>query len=221
MPTGYTADVCDGKQTEFKDFAMTCARAFGALVMMRDEPGDAPIPEEFAPSTYNTEALVKAKARLAELRAMTPAQAEAAAATCYAEKLASAEKYDADNAAQDRRINAMMEKVQAWTPPTANHVEMKAFMLEQLRISLHGDYRSQRPKEQTWQDWLAEQEKDAQRETSCGTTQTQLNASNWRSNVFPEWHGRYLSICRAVWAAVVRMKFSVRVRPLATGSTAP
>lgn len=37
MPTGYTASVQEGKVTEFRDFAMECARAFGALVMMRDE----------------------------------------------------------------------------------------------------------------------------------------------------------------------------------------
>ena len=31
----------------------------------------------------------------------------------------------------------MAAHVEAWEPPTANHIEMKSFMLEQLRISRH------------------------------------------------------------------------------------
>jgi hypothetical protein len=50
MPTGYTAAVADGTITEFPDFAMQCARAFGTLVLMRDEPQDAAIPEKFEPA---------------------------------------------------------------------------------------------------------------------------------------------------------------------------
>lgn len=47
MPTGYTADVQSGKVTDFAEYAMNCARAFGALVLMRDDPSDADIPERF------------------------------------------------------------------------------------------------------------------------------------------------------------------------------
>lgn len=51
MPTGYTAAVCDGKITEFPAFALQCARAFGALITMRDDAMNAPIPEEIKPDT--------------------------------------------------------------------------------------------------------------------------------------------------------------------------
>ena len=34
MPTGYTADIKDG--IDFKTYAMNCARAFGARVMLRE-----------------------------------------------------------------------------------------------------------------------------------------------------------------------------------------
>lgn len=51
MPTGYTYPVCEGKITEFPDFALSCARAFGALISMREEPMDAPLPDEIAAST--------------------------------------------------------------------------------------------------------------------------------------------------------------------------
>lgn len=52
MPTGYTVGIADGKITTFEQYAMTCARAFGALVMMRDDPFDAPIPEEIKVADY-------------------------------------------------------------------------------------------------------------------------------------------------------------------------
>lgn len=55
MPTGYTAAVEDGTITEFDDFAWQCARAFGALIMMRDDPMSAPIPQKFEPTAEHVE----------------------------------------------------------------------------------------------------------------------------------------------------------------------
>ena len=64
MPTGYTASVADGRVTEFAPFALQCARAMGALIMMRDEPHDAPIPERFEASDYYSKSLAEARERL-------------------------------------------------------------------------------------------------------------------------------------------------------------
>jgi len=50
MPTGYTLDLYDGKNITFKEFVMKCAGAFGALISMKDESLDAPIPEHLEPS---------------------------------------------------------------------------------------------------------------------------------------------------------------------------
>lgn len=41
MPTGCTAKLHEDDQS-FRDFALTCARAFGATIAMREEPLDAP-----------------------------------------------------------------------------------------------------------------------------------------------------------------------------------
>ena len=62
MPTGYTAKIADGQT--FEEFILSCARAFGALVEMRDEPADAPIPEEFKPSAYHTTQIGVARAKM-------------------------------------------------------------------------------------------------------------------------------------------------------------
>ncbi len=141
MPTGYTCHVVDGKITEFPDFALSCARAFGALISMRDEPSDAPIPDAFTPSTYNETRLAECRIKLAELNSMTAEQVTTRCEATFAEAKASYDKYEADCIEQDNRLDVMLKKVQEWTPPTAGHVEMKNFMIDQLTISKRGDYR--------------------------------------------------------------------------------
>lgn len=154
MPTGYTASVCDGKITDFPTFALSCARAFGALIDMREEPIDAALPAEIKPKTsYYEESAAKHEARLAELSAMTPEEATAAAKASYESAMASHNKYEADKRAEADRLTAMLKQVHAWEPPSPDHVEMKKFMLEQLTISLPGDYRPTVPALLNGEDW--------------------------------------------------------------------
>ena len=62
MPTGYTEDIYNGKDVTFKDFALKCARAFGACVHQRDDDANDP-PKLREPNTgYYEERLKKAKA---------------------------------------------------------------------------------------------------------------------------------------------------------------
>lgn len=141
MPTGYTYPVCEGKVTEFSDFAMSCARAFGALIMMRDDPMDAPIPEEMTASTkYYDDRIAADMKRMGEIQAMTLADANTAALEMHREALASRNKYLADKETEAGRINDMLAKVRMWSPPTPDHTEMKKFMVDQLTMSLPGDY---------------------------------------------------------------------------------
>lgn len=146
MPTGYTYPVCEGKITEFPEFAMSCARAFGALITMRDDPVDATIPDEIKPeTTYYDDRIAADMKRMGEIQAMTYAEADAAATATHQEALASRAKYLADKDSEATRINAMMAKVRAWHPPTPDHVEMKKFMIDQLTISLPGSYTPEIP----------------------------------------------------------------------------
>lgn len=137
MPTGYTADIEKG--ITFEQFAMTCARAFGALVTMRDEPHDAAIPDEFGASDYHPKALAKAEADLAALNAMTIAQADAAAQADYDKNreyhLAARTKVLELRAKYD----AMLALAKAWEPPTADHQGLKRLMVEQIEQSINFD----------------------------------------------------------------------------------
>lgn len=164
MPTGYTADIAKG--ISFPEYAMGCARAFGALVTMRDDPADAPIPEAFEPESYYAKSLREAEARHAELIAMTPAQAEAAATADYEEKAAYRAKWLDEKRTLRMQYVAMLNQVRAWEPPTQDHVELKRFMIEQIATSIDHDCNESYctpPTKQTGQEWHQEQQKEATR----------------------------------------------------------
>jgi hypothetical protein len=47
MPTGYTAMIEEREDVTFREFALTCARAFGACIMQRDNSlAEPPKPRE-------------------------------------------------------------------------------------------------------------------------------------------------------------------------------
>lgn len=137
MPTGYTAAIVDGKITDFPTFAMQCARAFGALISMRDDAWDAVIPQKFDPDLYYAEKLIEAKNQLEALQQMTMLEAISACEKEYAEQVAERDKYKRRLRIENQRLQDMIAKVKAWDPPSANHTEMKKFMLDQLKISLN------------------------------------------------------------------------------------
>lgn len=165
MPTGYTADVQSGKVTTFPEFAMQCARAFGALISMRDDAPDARVPDMIEPNTsYYDERLAQATADLERLRAMTPQQAQEEAERVYESAYAEWVKYEARKAEERARYEAMLEQVKAWEPPTFNHIEMKKFMIQQLEESIRFDCgTSEPPQPRNAQDWHQEAVASARR----------------------------------------------------------
>ena len=139
MPTGYTAGVQSGKVTDFSEFAMQCARAFGALIMMRDEPSSAEIPERFEPSNFNLKRKAEAEAELKRLEVMTDEEIKVARDVAEAKRIADRTNYNDTKAEQKERYEAMLAKVDCWVPPTVDHAEMKKFMRDQLIESIDFD----------------------------------------------------------------------------------
>lgn len=138
MPTGYTADVADGKVTEFRDFALTCARAFGATIMQRDAPiTEAPKHREVG--SYYYEWIARDEAKIAALDAMTDADADAGYAAERAEAETHLLEWREEKATKRLRYEAMLALAEDWEPPTHEHLEMAKFMCEQLRQSMDSD----------------------------------------------------------------------------------
>jgi hypothetical protein len=155
MPTGYTAPVVNGTVTEFKDYAMLCARAFGACISMRDDALDVAIPEVILPSPHYDDQLRKSRERLAELQALTPKQVAEQADASFAEKMVEYDRYEANRREENRRLDDMAGKVRHWTPPTSEHEELKSFMLDQINIS-RNSYALELPERLEPGRWLAE-----------------------------------------------------------------
>jgi hypothetical protein len=187
MPTGYTADIKDG--TDFKTYAMNCARAFGACVMLRDEPGGGDrIPEAFEPSDYHLKAVEKARGELAALEAMTPAELERAAARAWDDAETSRLMRLEGYRKQRKAYEAMLAKVNAWAPPTPDHAGLHEFMRTQIEQSIDFDcnesYCSTPTVRLTGEAWAAAErercrsdvqyhEKEHAGEVSCTATRTE------------------------------------------------
>lgn len=137
MPTGYTDAIKDG--ISFNQFVLSCARAFGALIMMRDEPASAPIPERFEPSPTYVEWLKSAEERLVELDSMSTLEADRAADAAFQKATEDHERYAAERRTLRAKYDAMLVQVQAWTPPTGDHQGLKDFMIQQITESIKYD----------------------------------------------------------------------------------
>jgi hypothetical protein len=136
MPTGYTAIIEEKEDLTFEEFALRCARNFGALIQMRDDSLDAEVPDQFPLDDYHGRSLEDEAKKLLDIKGMTHKDIERRVETKawydkkqYDEALVKFEKY---NAAYSR----MLAKVEAWTPPSAAHHSMKRFMIEQIKVSL-------------------------------------------------------------------------------------
>jgi hypothetical protein len=162
MPTGYTANI--GKGISFQNFVLNCARAFGALVTMRDDPADAEIPDSFEPSDYHIKEIEKANIILAELEKMTIAEAQSRAEKDFAEELRSYQVRIEEYSALRQKYVDMLQKVNVWNPPTADHNGLKDFMVQQIESSINFDCSTAhltKPKMLTPQEWISKQTENA------------------------------------------------------------
>lgn len=139
MPTGYTSKLYDGEEQTFEDFAWTCARAFGALILMRDDPADAPIPEKFEPSAHYAERVETTARTLAEFEALTTAEQADLYLAEQAENVARRAEQHRKRRELRERYEAMLWQVETWEPPTADHEQFKEFMVEQIKTSIDFD----------------------------------------------------------------------------------
>lgn len=161
MPTGYTHSISEG--ISFEKFTLNCAKAFGALISMRDEPNDAPIPTEIKPDDYHSKAIVKAKTDLRKYEAMKLPEAEKLCQKAYDNELKRIAEAEAKDAKLKTDYELMLAKVKKWTPPTTEHHGLKKFMIEQIESSIDWDcgYERDKPRKQNAEQWLLEQKRQA------------------------------------------------------------
>jgi len=140
MPTGYTAPIQDG--ISFKEFVMSCARAFGALILMRDGPSDAPIPV-FKPDSHHKNELERAGKKLGRLNKMTVGKAFKMAKRKARINFLDEKEYYRERIKESKDLRKkyqdMLAQVRTWQPPTKNHCGLKRFMIQQIKSSINFD----------------------------------------------------------------------------------
>lgn len=136
MPTGYTADI--EKDISFEDFLLGCARAFGACAHQRDETNKVK-PRLDTVNTHYEDQLRETIIDLGALQTMTTAQKEATGKELQEETAASYQQYFNEKVLLKNKYIAMLEKAQAWNPPSADHIQLKQFMIDQINQSIRYD----------------------------------------------------------------------------------
>lgn len=137
MPTGYTS--CIEKGVTFEQFAMQCARACSALISMRDDGLETPIPDKIEPNPFYKEQVLEKEKKLEEIIVMTLAQSSVKANEQYDKELIAHHEAIKNHDELRLKYQAMIEQVQNWQPPTKDHEPLKKFMLEQLQSSMDSD----------------------------------------------------------------------------------
>ena len=138
MATGYTHDVVTGELTDFSKFLMRCAHAF--IVDLRDSGMDSPIPDEFpGDDSRRVKHLEEAELELEKLLQMSPDEKLALVKRQTAESVESAKREIREAREKRVRIEAMMDRVRAWNPPSEDHNGLKKFMLSQLKETENWD----------------------------------------------------------------------------------
>ncbi|MES2662235.1 MAG: hypothetical protein V4629_02935 [Pseudomonadota bacterium] len=158
MPTGYTEKIRDG--ISFKEFALNCSRAFGALIHMRDDPMDKEIPKSIIVSDYDLVMSQKIKRELEELLNLPRSEIQKRIDAEYD----SAEKRRIESLKKDtdlkNKYEIMLKQAIEWTPPTPDHAELKKFMIEQIQQSIRCDcsveYLEIQTSKMSVEEWRAE-----------------------------------------------------------------
>jgi hypothetical protein len=139
MPTGYTSKIADG--IDFKTFALDCARAFGACIMLRDEPGGGDkIPQKFEPDPYYLKILNDKKYELENFDSKyTDEYCIRMIEMEHRERFESNNIHNKKSAELEKKYRDMLASVNNWNPPTADHVGLKNFMIQQITDSIKWD----------------------------------------------------------------------------------
>lgn len=187
MPTGYTAEVQKG--ISFEKYALSCARAFGALITMRDEPSDKEIPEKLEPNDYHLKKKVAAEDNLLILNSLSAESVELKALNDFNSAELYRTKKLKEEAVIESRYNEMLAKANAWVSPSKDHDKLKEFMVSQLEESIRFDcgssYYEKATVKLTGEQWRSEQIEKAHKDITYHTENYHKEVS--RTDVRNEW----------------------------------
>lgn len=130
MPTTYTECVSNNdRDITFARFALRCSIAFG---------GNA-IGDKVKLNSHRLKTIQDLSDRVAQFELMSEDEHQALYNEEYEAKLRKKIEADEARAKLYQKYLKMLDKVKAWVPPTENHIGLKAFMENQLFLSMEED----------------------------------------------------------------------------------
>lgn len=139
MPSGLTSKIYEGKPITMEEYILKCARQFGGFMHMRDEDYNAPFIPRKVDLAYFDNNIARAKEQLEHYKSLTVEEVEQEVEEDY--KFALDRHHDRVNKSLEilKRYDSMLEKVIAWEPPTAEHLNLKDFAIKQIQESIEWD----------------------------------------------------------------------------------
>lgn len=133
MPSSSTHELCEGEEISVSTYILRNARSFGALHHMFGESINTPIKkQEFTDSRYE-DGIKKAKESIIKFENMPVKEIEDTINASYDATVEyNKETYD-KKLKVSNRIKEMIEKVEAWIPPTSEHINLKEASLSHLK----------------------------------------------------------------------------------------
>jgi hypothetical protein len=166
MPTGYTLGISKG--ISFNEYAMGCARAFVALINMRDDNSGAKIPEKFEPSDYHFKALAKSIKKLESIEKMDIEQASIMVKEQFEKDETRRKESLKEKIDLLHKYQLMIKEADKWNPPTDDHKGLKDFMKNQIEESIKFDcdtsYYEKESDKLSADEWILERKASAIRD---------------------------------------------------------
>lgn len=163
MPSYYTADINEGKDISFQEFALKCARAYGAFVHMRDEPLNTTLSRPTL-SDYHTNEIKNIENEFALFLKSSTEQRK----KMFEIEMEKEEAYYLREIEKEKQIKnkylTLINDVKAYKPQSTELKEFKNFMFDQLIDGMKYDCSNedwynksiQSLKEETFETWEEE-----------------------------------------------------------------
>lgn len=161
MPTGYTDKIYNNKEVDFRSYALRCARAFGANILMRDDSIESDI-KDYEVSNYHIEEIEDISKEIEDILKWDQDRINEYNREIYIKEIEDYNERLLDKLELKHRYEMVLSEVYDWVPPTKDHVGLKKFMIEQLKSSIDfdcgykidkpimRDYYSKKIKDLTW-----------------------------------------------------------------------
>lgn len=138
MPSYYTVDIYEGKNVSFQDFALKCARQFGAFVHMNEEDPDSPLTRPTV-SDYYKNSLRETENEFALFLKASREQREKMFEIEMEKELKHYKEKIEEEKELEEKYQNLLEQAKAYKPPTKEFNNYKDYMLNQLNQAIKFD----------------------------------------------------------------------------------